>query len=602
MLARNANYPDALSGLIGVLSRAGKSDEALQLIDRLSAAEQARLAPSVHIRALRATQVAKLAERRGDLTSAQKAYKEALADDPKNPWIRFALARVYLRQGQAQVARDLIDELLKQQPDQPDALYTSTLLSAELGEWSKALRTLSRIPAAKRSTDMNEMELDIRLHVQTELAVDVARRGQRQDAWGLLSRCEPLTRGKPERVAVLASAYAEAGNPDQAVSLMRDLLDKSESTPDLQLLYAGVLLKADRDAEASEILRQLQGKPMGETASKRYEDLVFLYRVKQADELREKNDLVAAYDMLSPALQQRPNDSLAISSLARMYAASGNVDKARNLYEPLIKADPGNARLQLGLADIAMQGRDYSLAEHSVEKALELEPGVPLTLTASARIYREMGKTGEAARLLRKAIEIENGQRVDTYVANVASGSAVSSNPFVGLAGQRLVDSAAGRRFIHRPERGRHGTDSGSGRAEGSGHCARPGRQPQRQSVWRGGLCTRHRTRSGLEPGAGGAQRYSPGPHGLCGSGAHCAQQQQREGPGQADGHRDTVRSQFPCRLEPGEHRLAGHSGLPVLGQPRCVAPLSSAARRTTGSVWPWPIVTRTTGSRLMSA
>ncbi|SDS05775.1 Tfp pilus assembly protein PilF [Pseudomonas asplenii] len=442
VLARNANYPDALSGLIGVLSRAGKSDEALQLIDRLSSAEQARLAPSVHIRALRATQVAKLAERRGDLTGAQKAYKEALADDPKNPWIRFALARVYLRQGQAQVARDLIDELLKQQPDQPDALYTSTLLSAELGEWTKALRTLSRIPAAKRSTDMNEMELDIRLHVQTELAVDVARRGQRQDAWGLLSRCEPLTRGKPERVAVLASAYAEAGNPDQAVSLMRDLLDKSESTPDLQLLYAGVLLKADRDAEASEILRQLQGKPMGETASKRYEDLVFLYRVKQADELREKNDLVAAYDMLSPALQQRPNDSLAISSLARMYAASGNVDKARNLYEPLIKADPGNAKLQLGLADIAMQGRDYSLAEHSVEKALELEPGVPLTLTASARIYREMGKTGEAARLLRKAIEIENGQRVDTYVANVASGSAVSSNPFVGLAGQRRQGTA----------------------------------------------------------------------------------------------------------------------------------------------------------------
>ncbi|WP_239687921.1 tetratricopeptide repeat protein, partial [Pseudomonas asplenii] len=58
VLARNPNYPDALSGLIGVLSRAGKSDEALQLIDRLSPAEQARLASSVRIRALRATQVA----------------------------------------------------------------------------------------------------------------------------------------------------------------------------------------------------------------------------------------------------------------------------------------------------------------------------------------------------------------------------------------------------------------------------------------------------------------------------------------------------------------------------------------------------------------
>jgi len=442
VLARTANYPEALAGLINVLSRAGKSDEALRLIDGLSAADQARLAPTVKIRALRAIQVAKLAERRGDLVAAQKAYKEALADDPKNPWTRFALARVYLRDGQTQVARDLIDELLKQQPDQPDALYTSILLSAELGEWTKAQRTLSRIPAAKRSSDMNDMELDIRLHIQTELAVDVARRGQRQEAWALLSRCEPLAGQKPERVAVLASAYAEAGNPQQAVSLMRQVLDHSPSTPDLQLLYAGVLLKADQDAQASEILRDLQGKPMNETASKRYEDLLFLYRIKQADGLREKNDLVAAFDMLSPALKQRPNDSQAVSSLARMYAASGNTQKARELYEPLIKADPGNAKLQLGLADIALQGRDFDLAEQSVKKALELEPGVPQTLTASARIYRGMGKTGEAGKLLRKAIEIEDSQRQDIYVAAAPQATTQSANPFVGLPGQRREATA----------------------------------------------------------------------------------------------------------------------------------------------------------------
>ncbi|NWA26906.1 BCSC C-terminal domain-containing protein [Pseudomonas gingeri] len=442
VLARAKNYPEALAGLINVLSRAGKSDEALRLIDGLSPADQARLASSVKIRALRAIQVAKLAEHRGDLPGAQKAYKEALADDPKNPWTRFALARVYLRDGQTQVARDLIDELLKQQPDQPDALYTSTLLSAELGEWVKAQRTLSRIPAAKRSSDMNDMELDIRLHIQTELAVDVARRGQRQEAWALLSRSEPLAGQKPERVAVLASAYAEAGNPQQAVSLMRQVLDHSPSTPDLQLLYAGVLLKADQDAQASDILRDLQGKPMGETASKRYEDLLFLYRIKQADELREKNDLVAAFDMLSPALKQRPNDSQAVSSLARMYAASGNTQKARELYAPLIKADPGNAKLQLGLADIALQGRDFDLAEQSVKKALELEPGVPQTLTASARIYRGMGKTGEAGKLLRKAIEIEDSQRQEIYVAAAPQAPAQSANPFVGLPGQRREATA----------------------------------------------------------------------------------------------------------------------------------------------------------------
>ncbi|WP_455924213.1 cellulose synthase subunit BcsC-related outer membrane protein [Pseudomonas putida] len=438
ILARTPDYPDAINGLIGALAREGKSDEALRLIDGLTPAQQARLSPTIHIRSLRAAQTAKLAERQGDWMAAQKNYQLALADDPSNPWTRFALARVYLHNGQVQVARDLIDALLKQQPDRPDALYTSTLLSAELGEWTKAQATLARIPAANRTTDMNAMELDVRLHVQTELAVDVARRGQRQDAWALLARSEPLAQGKPERMAVLASAYAEAGNPDQAVSLMRALMDRSTSTPDLQLLYAGVLLKADHDSEASDILRQLQGTAMSDATTRRYEDLVYLYRVKQADELREKNDLVAAYDMLAPALKQRPHDSLAVSSLARMYAASGNVDKARQLYEPLIKGDPHNAKLQLGLADIALQGRDFDLAERSAKKALDLEPGVPLTLTAAARVYRGIGQSGEAARLLRKAVDIENSQRTTVYATTAVKGDApVSDNPFVGLSGQR---------------------------------------------------------------------------------------------------------------------------------------------------------------------
>ncbi|MEF7638800.1 tetratricopeptide repeat protein, partial [Bacillus thuringiensis] len=42
VLARNPNDPDALSGLIGVLSQSGRPDEALKLIDSLSAADRGK--------------------------------------------------------------------------------------------------------------------------------------------------------------------------------------------------------------------------------------------------------------------------------------------------------------------------------------------------------------------------------------------------------------------------------------------------------------------------------------------------------------------------------------------------------------------------------
>ena len=437
VLARHPDDADALSGLINVLSQSGQPDEALKLIDSVSPAQRAKFAPSVKIAALRATQVGKLAEQRGDVKAAQAAYRQALDADPENPWTRFALARMYLRDGQIRNARALIDGLLKSQPNQPDALYTSTLLSAELSEWKQAETTLGRIPTAQRTADMNELAIDIALHQQTDIAIETARRGQRPEALALLGRSETLTRQKPERVAVLAAAYVEVGAAQYGLDMMQKVVENNPNpTVDQKLLYANVLLKANKYSEAGEILREVQGQPLTEIGRQRYDDLIYLYRVKQADALREKNDLVAAYDMLSPALAQRPNDALGVGALARMYAASGNGKKAMELYAPLIQQNPNNARLQLGLADIALKGSDRDLAQSASDKALALEPGNPEILTSAARIYQGLGKNSEAAQLLRKALASENAMKAKTQVAQ-ASAPGTSYNPFVGLPGQR---------------------------------------------------------------------------------------------------------------------------------------------------------------------
>ncbi|MGY2374690.1 cellulose synthase subunit BcsC-related outer membrane protein [Pseudomonas sp. SDO524_S393] len=453
VLARNPNDPDALSGLIGVLSQSGRPDEALKLIDSLSAADRGKFSSNAKIKALRATQMGKLADQRGDLKAAQAAYQQALDADPENPWTRFALARVYLRDGQIRNARALLDGLLKSQPNQPDALYTSTLLSVELDEWKAADATLSRIPAAQRTSDMNELASDIALHKQTDIAIESARRGQRPEALALLGRSATLAGKKPERLAVLASAYVEVGAPEEGLQIMQGVLEKTPNpTPDQKLLYAGVLLKANHYTEAGDILRDLQGQPLTDAGRQRYEDLIFQYRVKQADALREKNDLVAAYDMLSPALVQRPHDTSAISVLARMYADGGDGKKAMALYEPLVQQNPNNARLQLGLAGIALKGGNRSLAESATDKALRLDPTSAETLTAAGQIYQGLGRNAEAAELLRRALAIENTQRVQARSA-LADAQGVAYNPFVGLPGQRrqITDLAVDRGAVPPP-------------------------------------------------------------------------------------------------------------------------------------------------------
>ncbi|EPN04836.1 cellulose synthase operon protein C, partial [Pseudomonas syringae pv. actinidiae ICMP 19070] len=146
VLATQRGNPQAIRGLINVLAQRGQADEALRLLDTLSPGEQAKLGDSGRFKALRSTQVARLAEQRGDVRAAQAALKDAVKNDPDNVWTRFDLARLYLKTDEAPKARALIDELLKAQPNDIDALYTGALLSVEMGQWQDAQTTFARIP------------------------------------------------------------------------------------------------------------------------------------------------------------------------------------------------------------------------------------------------------------------------------------------------------------------------------------------------------------------------------------------------------------------------------------------------------------------------
>lgn len=441
-------YPDnqqVRRGLIAVLGQSGKNDEALSLINTLPKAEQGKIEGLGRIRAEQAMQRAKLAEQRGDREGMRAALEDALRSDPNDPWARFALARVYVAMGAVTEARSLVDGLLVSQPNNPDALYTSALLSVQLDELPKAQASLARIPQNARNADINRLVRDVDFSLKLKEIKALTDSGQRQEARVFLNRLEPLADGQQGRQESIASAYAEAGDPKRAISLMRDLLARSpRQDPGLTLRYAGVLLQADQDVEASSILRNMQGQPLDIEQRKQYDDVLFLYRVRQAEQLRERGDLVSAYDTLAPALAERPQNSLAISALARMYAASGEPAKALELYKPVVQREPKNAQLLIGAADMAAQVHERDYAEDALERALALAPGDPDVLTTAARIYRFQGRTGTAAELLKKVVAQEKRQESAAFAAS-APASAASNNPFAarGAQGQSAAPAAA---------------------------------------------------------------------------------------------------------------------------------------------------------------
>ena len=435
ILSVQRDNAQAVQGLVSVLSQSGQADEALRLLDTLTAAQQAELGGGGRLRALRSTQAAALAEQRGDTRGAQQALVQAVKDDPDNVWTRFDLSRLYLKTGEPQKARDLIDSYLKTHPADVDALYTSALLSVEMEQWDAAQAAISRIPAGRRTADMTELADQITLTVQVKLAATMAKRGQRQEALALLDRLQPMASRSPDRMATLATAYVDTGDSTRALTMMRDVINQTPTpSADLMLQYANLLLKTGNDAQVNSILRGLQNQPMSLATRKRFDDLLYQYRIRQADLLREGGDLAGAYDTLAPALASRPGDAGAVSALARMYVSSGDNAKAFELYKPLLQRQPNDPQILLNAADAAVLARDNGYAERALEQFVKLQNYDPQSLTEAARIYRSMGKTSQAAHLLRKAVDIEQTEKKRS-LATQAAGTGAAPNPFAGLSG-----------------------------------------------------------------------------------------------------------------------------------------------------------------------
>jgi tetratricopeptide (TPR) repeat protein len=445
VLARDANNSRALTGLIRLLALQDKSDEAERLLAQLPAQEREKLGGLGSLRAEQAMQRARVAELRGDTQGMRQALEAALQADPYNVWARYSLAQLYVEAGARDEARSLMDGLLQERPNDRDTLYTSALLAVQLGDWKSAQSFLARISLPERDSEIYQLVAEVDFNLQLQQIAELSRSGRYAEARALLTRIEAQADGKPDRQAALASAYASAKDPQKGLAILRGLLERSpRADHDLTLSYAGVLLQAEQDVEVAGILRDLQGRSFTVQQRKRYDDLLFLYRVRQAEQLREKGELEAAYDTLAPALAQRPQDSLAVAALARMYAENDDPAKALELYKPLLERNPDDARLHLGAAEMAARVKAGGYAEKALERALAIAPNDVEILTGAAGVYRELGRTSKAAELLRKVVAQEQQQ---SEVVARAVPSAAPGNPFAGVgsraAGGGLVPPPA---------------------------------------------------------------------------------------------------------------------------------------------------------------
>lgn len=453
VLRLQADNPDAVRGLVSVLAAQNKSTEALALVEQMTPAQRDKVGSLGRLRADQARAQARQAQLSGDAAGARRALEDAMAADPTNPWVRLDVARNYVAMGMNDKARSVMDTLLDSGSPTSETLYASALLASETKEWQRGLGLLERIPAQQRTRDMGALQRRLWVNAETERATGLVAAGQQAAALDVLQQAERYAQQDPDLAGTLALAYAEAGDEQRALTMMRTQLSRTVR-PDAgtQLQYAAILLKTGQDVELAGLLRQLAAVDLTPAQRKDYDELRIAYIVRQADALTEAGDLVGAYDMLAPALSERGGSSAVRASLARMYAQAGENKQALMLYESVLSKDPRNLDLRLAAIGTATAAKEYQWAENALKPALAQAPNSPQVLTTAGNLYRAQGKNARAEQFFRAAVAAENGVPGAAGAnalagANRAPGAAfdrVPPNPFVGLPGQRQASQLPG--------------------------------------------------------------------------------------------------------------------------------------------------------------
>jgi tetratricopeptide (TPR) repeat protein len=294
-----------------------------------------------------------------DPAKALQASEDLLQLDKKNLTGHLVHSAALLSMGNADKAREELDQITQMYPQNPDVRYQVGLLAWQDKDYKKAEQTFG---ALYRDNHDNRGLLGIIETLVAQKRIDDA-----------IKELDKAIAAEPERTDLKlarAKLYVRAQRYDEAIAIYQELLQKQPNAADL--------------------LFQL-----GET-------------------YRRKGDINLAADMFRKSSQAAPNSSYPLLELGMILETIGSADQAKAVYEQLLKIDPNNATALNNLAfRKAEEGLDLDSALTMAQKARQIEPNTTAMADTLGWIYIKKNMTTEAGRIFEDLVKKDPA--VSTY-------------------------------------------------------------------------------------------------------------------------------------------------------------------------------------------
>ena len=398
-----ASNSKALRGLISLLSRTGRRDEAFRLANALLEKGGENVEGATRLKA------SLLRDEAESLITAQR-YSRAIASlesavslAPQDAWLRYSLARLYAQLDLPALGDEMLREGVKQSPDNDEMRHAYALYLGSNDEFEDALHEIDLIPASARKASIDELESRLWVQLRRQQARELFANGNRDEARRMLLLAAASATKAEDQIPMLANAWVDIGYPEYGLAFLRQHIARQpENTQSLKLAQAALLDRTQQDAELEPYLRELLAESKWATAEEA--ELLNIEAnnvLRDVDRLRKDGNYVLAQARLAQLIKEHPDDPKLLKAQAGLLTTQGKWLSALPVYRHLAAQNPLDFDARL---DLVRTLREAGFRAESLIELQALETQIPrddidLRL-GMARQYQGLGDFAIARRIL----------------------------------------------------------------------------------------------------------------------------------------------------------------------------------------------------------
>lgn len=329
----------------------------------------------------------------GEIKDSKRIYEKIIktqGDDKYGLRARNLLAKLFIKEGAYKKALEHIEHVLKENPQDNNALLSKGLYAINNNNPEMAINAL-RVVVRDQPASVVATSLLAKAHLLNN---------EPQLAREVLQRIIEVTRKNPKSIMNYARFLADENSYDDALAQIARVLNNSPKDIDALNLKAQIVIRKNDYVLAEKIYLDIKNIEPENNVHSETLGQFYLGRKQYKKAINEFETVLARSGKLLPSL----------AGIVKAYLAQSRFDEAKQRVKKALAKQPGNAVARELLAEVYIAQKNLKEAKLEVQKAIESNPKWSLPYTTLAKINFMQGDEEGEIRALQSGLGQSPGE------------------------------------------------------------------------------------------------------------------------------------------------------------------------------------------------